>query len=110
MFAQGFNTYDSLGDAYRENGDKQLAIQNYKKSLELNPKNTAAIENLKKLEASTVPRELERMIEILIGQRRSSWESGFVSVNADSVELQSVVDRLRRVYTWTPIISALRYA
>jgi tetratricopeptide (TPR) repeat protein len=52
MFPQGFNTYDSLGDAYRENGDKQLAIQNYKKSLELNPKNTGAVEKLKKLEAA----------------------------------------------------------
>jgi hypothetical protein len=30
MFRQGFNAYDSLGEAYMENGDKQLAIQNYK--------------------------------------------------------------------------------
>lgn len=52
MFTQGFNTYDSLGEAYMENGDKQLAIQNYKKSLELNPKNTGAVEKLKKLEAA----------------------------------------------------------
>ena len=52
MYPQGSNTYDSLGEAYMENGDKQLAIQNYKKSLELNPKNTAAIEKLKKLEAA----------------------------------------------------------
>jgi CubicO group peptidase (beta-lactamase class C family) len=52
MFPQGFNTYDSLGEAYMENGDKSLAIQNYKKSLELNPKNTAAVEKLKKLEAA----------------------------------------------------------
>lgn len=52
MYPQGFNTYDSLGEAYMENGDKQLAIQNYKKSLELNPKNTSAAEKLKKLEAA----------------------------------------------------------
>jgi tetratricopeptide (TPR) repeat protein len=52
MFPQGFNTYDSLGEAYMENGDKQLAIQNYKKSLELNPKNPSAVEALKKLEAA----------------------------------------------------------
>jgi len=52
MYPQGFNTYDSLGEAYMENGDKQLAIQNYKKSLELNPKNTPAVEKLKKLEAA----------------------------------------------------------
>jgi CubicO group peptidase (beta-lactamase class C family) len=52
MFPKGFNAYDSLGEAYMENGDKQLAIQNYKKSIELNPKNTAAVEKLKKLEAA----------------------------------------------------------
>jgi len=52
MFPQRFNTYDSLGEAYMENGDKNLAIQNYKKSLELNPKNTGAVEKLKKLEAA----------------------------------------------------------
>jgi CubicO group peptidase (beta-lactamase class C family) len=52
MFPQGFNTYDSLAEAYMENGDKILAIQNYKKSLELNPKNTGAVEKLKKLEAA----------------------------------------------------------
>jgi CubicO group peptidase (beta-lactamase class C family) len=52
MFPQGFNTYDSLGEAYMENGDKNLAIQNYKKSLELNPKNTGAVDKLKKLEAA----------------------------------------------------------
>jgi CubicO group peptidase (beta-lactamase class C family) len=52
MFPQGFNTYDSLGEAYMVNGDKNLAIQNYKKSLELNPKNTSAVEMLKKLEAA----------------------------------------------------------
>ncbi len=52
MFPKAFNTYDSLGDAYRETGDKQLAIQNYKKSLELNPKNTGAVEKLKKLETA----------------------------------------------------------
>ena len=50
MFPNGFNTYDSLGEAYMENGDKSLAIQNYKKSLELNPSNAGALEKLKILE------------------------------------------------------------
>jgi tetratricopeptide (TPR) repeat protein len=49
-YPDAFNAYDSLGEAYMINGDKELAIQNYKKSLELNPKNTGAIEILKKLE------------------------------------------------------------
>jgi CubicO group peptidase (beta-lactamase class C family) len=49
-FPNSFNVYDSLGEAYMENGDKELAIQNYKKSVELNPNNTPGIERLKKLQ------------------------------------------------------------
>lgn len=41
-YPESANTYDSLGEAYMEHGDKELAIANYKKSLELNPKNTGA--------------------------------------------------------------------
>lgn len=43
------NGYDSLGEAYMKAGQKELAIQNYEKSLELNPKNEDAAEMLKKL-------------------------------------------------------------
>ncbi len=49
-FPQSANTYDSLGEAYMINGDKELAIKNYKRSLELNPKNDNAVKVLKKLE------------------------------------------------------------
>lgn len=49
MYPQSANTYDSLGEAYMANGDKELAILNYKKSLELNPKNANAVTMLKKL-------------------------------------------------------------
>jgi tetratricopeptide (TPR) repeat protein len=44
------NAYDSLGEAYMIHGEKELAIQNYRKSLELNPGNSNAREMLKKLE------------------------------------------------------------
>jgi Tfp pilus assembly protein PilF len=44
------NTYDSLGEAYMKHGDKDLAIKNYSRSLELNPDNTNAAEMLKRLE------------------------------------------------------------
>jgi tetratricopeptide (TPR) repeat protein len=50
MYPQGFNAYDSLGEAYMVDGQKELAIQNYRKSLELNPQNTGAVAALKKLE------------------------------------------------------------
>jgi CubicO group peptidase (beta-lactamase class C family) len=51
LFPASSNVYDSLGEAYMENGDKELAIQNYKKSIELNPDNQNGIERLKRLQA-----------------------------------------------------------
>jgi tetratricopeptide (TPR) repeat protein len=53
-YPKGFNTYDSLADAYARLDQRELAIQNYKKSLELNSKNTNAVEALKKLESTPV--------------------------------------------------------
>jgi cytochrome c-type biogenesis protein CcmH/NrfG len=44
------DVYDSLGEAYMNAGEKQLAIDNYKKSLELNPENDNAKEKLKVLQ------------------------------------------------------------
>ena len=49
-YPKSANPYDSLGEAYLNLNQKDLAIANYKKSLELNPGNTNAIEVLKKLE------------------------------------------------------------
>lgn len=43
------NGYDSLAEAFMIKGDKLLAIKNYAKSLELNPKNKNAVEMLNKI-------------------------------------------------------------
>jgi CubicO group peptidase (beta-lactamase class C family) len=43
------NVYDSLGEAYAKVGQKELAIKNYEKALELNPKNQNAADTIKKL-------------------------------------------------------------
>jgi tetratricopeptide (TPR) repeat protein len=48
-FPQSANVYDSLGEAYMVNGDKESAIKNYEKSLELDSQNPNAVERLKKL-------------------------------------------------------------
>lgn len=50
-FPDAWNPYDSLGEAYVQAGDKALAIANYEKSLQLNPRNKAAEEIIKKLKA-----------------------------------------------------------
>ena len=49
LHPQSANTFDSLGEAYMESGDKALAVQNYEKSLSLDPKNSNAVARLKKL-------------------------------------------------------------
>jgi tetratricopeptide (TPR) repeat protein len=48
-YPDAFNTYDSLGEAYMKSGQKELAVANYKKSLELNPQNENARKMLEKL-------------------------------------------------------------
>jgi Tfp pilus assembly protein PilF len=44
-----WNAYDSLGEAYMKAGQRDLAIENYEKSIELNPKNQNGIDYLRKL-------------------------------------------------------------
>lgn len=48
-FPEAFNTWDSLAEGLMINGDKESAIKYYKKSLELNPENTNAVQKLKEL-------------------------------------------------------------
>jgi uncharacterized membrane protein len=50
-YPQSSNVYDSLGEAYMDDGNKPLAIANYQKSLQLNPKNRGAVLGLQKLNA-----------------------------------------------------------
>ncbi len=48
-YPEAFNVYDSYAEALMENGEKDLAIENYKKSIELNPGNTNGFEMLAKI-------------------------------------------------------------
>lgn len=50
-YPRAFNTYDSLGEAYLAGGNREEAIKNYKKSLELNPQNTNATDALRRINA-----------------------------------------------------------
>jgi TolA-binding protein len=52
QFPQDANVYDSLGEAFLKQGDKAHAIENYRKSLDLNPHNDNAREVLAKLGVS----------------------------------------------------------
>ena len=48
-YPESFNTYDSLGEAYMLKGDRDLAVANLRKSLELNPENTHAAELIQQM-------------------------------------------------------------
>ena len=50
LYPDSANTYDSLAEGYTMLGEHALAIQNYHRSLELNPDNSNATERLKELE------------------------------------------------------------
>jgi acetyl esterase/lipase/G:T/U-mismatch repair DNA glycosylase len=61
-YPQSSNTYDSLAESYMLGGDKELAIENYRKSLELNPKNTNAVPMLERLGAPLSAETIWKMI------------------------------------------------
>jgi uncharacterized membrane protein len=52
VYPRSGNIYDSLAEAYMDDGNKSLAIANYEKSLQFNPKNFGAVKMLQKLKAS----------------------------------------------------------
>lgn len=49
-YPEASNVYDSLGEAFMVDGQYELAVTNYKKSLELNPDNSNAREKLEEIE------------------------------------------------------------
>lgn len=48
-FPKSSNVYDSLGEAYLKAGNNELAIQNYKRAIELDPTNRNAMDVVKRL-------------------------------------------------------------
>ncbi|MVM31421.1 serine hydrolase [Spirosoma sp. HMF4905] len=58
-YPKSYNVYDSRGEAYMTAGNKAAAIQDYKKSVELNPRNTNGFDKLKELgETVEAPKEV----------------------------------------------------
>jgi CubicO group peptidase (beta-lactamase class C family) len=53
-YPKASNTYDSLAEAYMTINERELSLQNYKKSLELNPNNKNAADIIKRLEKPPV--------------------------------------------------------
>ena len=72
-YPDSWNVYDSLGEAYFTYGNTELAIENYKRSLELNPDNANArsvLERIKQREDEIAKRE-EKTSKSLSFQKKS---------------------------------------
>jgi CubicO group peptidase (beta-lactamase class C family) len=54
MFPASWNPYDSLGEVYLKDGQKELALASYKKSVELNANNTNAVRIINQLEGKVI--------------------------------------------------------
>jgi cytochrome c-type biogenesis protein CcmH/NrfG len=52
VYAQSANVYDSLGEAYRATGQRELSLASYRKALALDPKNTGAARAIRELETA----------------------------------------------------------
>ncbi len=51
-FPESSNVWHSLGEAYMNSGDNELAVTNYEKSLELDPGNENARQMIAKMKSS----------------------------------------------------------
>lgn len=69
MFPQSANVYDSLGESYAVAGNKDLALANYRKSLELDPTNTNAGDFIQKLEKPALtPEDMKYPLDAFVGR------------------------------------------
>jgi tetratricopeptide (TPR) repeat protein len=50
-YPESFNVYDSLGEAYYKNGDMELAVINFERSVEMNPNNENGKAMLEKIKS-----------------------------------------------------------
>ena len=50
LYPESANTYDSVAEAFEANGERELAVKNYRRSLELDPNNANAVRQLKRLD------------------------------------------------------------
>ncbi|HYC59349.1 MAG TPA: serine hydrolase [Thermoanaerobaculia bacterium] len=69
MFPESANAYDSLGESYAAAGNKELALANYRKSLELDPKNANARAVIERLEKpAPTAEEMKYPLDAFVGR------------------------------------------
>jgi CubicO group peptidase (beta-lactamase class C family) len=68
MFPQSWNPYDSLAEAYAVKGQKELAIENYRKSIAINPRNDNGRTALERLEKPPAAGQASAPLEAFVGK------------------------------------------
>jgi len=92
-YPKSSNVYDSLGEAYMKDGNSELAIVNYNRSVALNPGNQGGIKALKKLgvDTSGLVKEVvvdEKILETYVG--RYELNPGFIlTIRKEGNQLKS---------------------
>jgi tetratricopeptide (TPR) repeat protein len=64
LYPDSWNVWDSLGEGYIYADNKELAVQSYQKSLELNPQNENGLWTLRRMDSELAQRRLETKIPI----------------------------------------------
>jgi CubicO group peptidase (beta-lactamase class C family) len=88
-YPESYNVYDSMGEAYMKAGEKEKAIEFYKKSLELNPNNENGKEMLKKMGVEIEETKInlsEETLEQYTGKYQLA-ENFFIDVTREGKEL-----------------------
>lgn len=91
-YPESSNVYGNYGAALMKNGDKESAIENFKKSVELNPANPNAIEKLKELgvDIADVIKEIkvdEAVLETYVGKYELA-PNFILTVSRDGTQLK----------------------
>jgi len=92
-FPKSSNAYDSLGESLMNLGKNDLAIKNYRKSVELNPNNQSGIDFLKKLgdDVSDLVKEVkvsDAILETYIGKYKL-MEGFILTVTKEGSQLKT---------------------
>ncbi|AUD02059.1 serine hydrolase [Spirosoma pollinicola] len=101
-YPNSFNVYDSRGEAYKAMGNKAAAIQDYKKSVALNPRNTNGYAMLKELgESVEAPKEVVVAVD---SATLASYVGTYQLAPAFSIAIILKADRLFGQATGQPMV------
>jgi len=113
LYPASWNAYDSLGEAYAADGNKELAVKNYQRSLELNPQNANGANQLTRLKNSGAGNLLNRPESIIYDKAHdryllSNYTTGDI-VQIDGQGRQSVLVKNQKAIQGLEIVGNTVY-